>query len=319
MLSSGILDFAVGLVFTFLAMSLAAGAATEAFASFLKTRSSTLVQGVKDLLNDRNFTGLALELYRHGLINPRSDGSASEPNKRTDPAYIDPGHFAAALLEIIKSVPDEPAEPAEAGQLPPAAAQNPVQLLQAKVEAKMPDNPQIRTMLNGIIERAEGDEVEIRKALANWFDNAMDRVSGAYKRWAQVWSFVFALVIAALLNVSTIDIANQLWKQPVDTKMIAAISGVSEQTKLPDYLATLDTLPIGWPGKSPLPTSDPRQFDAFWPWVGWICLRLAGWTITAFATLFGAPFWFDTLQQVVRLKGSGPSPAEKKADTAASG
>lgn len=38
---------------------------------------------------------------------------------------------------------------------------------------------------------------------------------------------------------------------------------------------------------------------------------VAGWLITAVATLFGAPFWFDALQQVVRLKGSGPSPAEK--------
>jgi hypothetical protein len=36
-----------------------------------------------------------------------------------------------------------------------------------------------------------------------------------------------------------------------------------------------------------------------------------GWLITAFAALFGAPFWFDVLQSVIRLKGSGPSPAEK--------
>jgi hypothetical protein len=38
-----------------------------------------------------------------------------------------------------------------------------------------------------------------------------------------------------------------------------------------------------------------------------------GWLITAVATLFGAPFWFDALERVVRLKGSGPSPAEKRA------
>ncbi len=44
---------------------------------------------------------------------------------------------------------------------------------------------QIRNMLHGIIDRATGDEDAIRKALATWFDNAMDRVSGAYKRTAQ--------------------------------------------------------------------------------------------------------------------------------------
>jgi hypothetical protein len=31
---------------------------------------------------------------------------------------------------------------------------------------------------------------------------------------------------------------------------------------------------------------------------------VAGWLIAAFTMLFGAPFWFDTLQQFVRIKGS---------------
>jgi hypothetical protein len=38
----------------------------------------------------------------------------------------------------------------------------------------------------------------------------------------------------------------------------------------------------------------------------------AGWLVTALATLFGAPFWFDVLQSVTRLKGAGPSPMERK-------
>jgi hypothetical protein len=44
---------------------------------------------------------------------------------------------------------------------------------------------------------------------------------------------------------------------------------------------------------------------------------LFGWTVTAVAALFGAPFWFDTLQSIIRRKGSGPSPAEKKNNQAA--
>jgi hypothetical protein len=44
---------------------------------------------------------------------------------------------------------------------------------------------------------------------------------------------------------------------------------------------------------------------------------VTGWLITAVATLFGAPFWFDALERVVRLKGSGPSPAEKRSGMAA--
>jgi hypothetical protein len=178
-------------------------------------------------------------------------------------------------------------------------------------------------MLNGIIDRADGDEKKIRAELSTWFDNSMDRVSGAYKRWTQLWSFVLAFLIAAALNISTIDVAKQLWKQPIDAK---AIAGVSDQGKLPDYLSTLDQMPIGWPSPGANPAAAANGADAstnvfafFWRWpTEWGWVRIFGWLITAFATLFGAPFWFDLLQQIVRLKGSGPSPQEKAAGTGAS-
>jgi hypothetical protein len=31
-----------------------------------------------------------------------------------------------------------------------------------------------------------------------------------------------------------------------------------------------------------------------------------GWILTILATLFGAPFWFDTLQRFVQIRGTGP-------------
>ena len=365
MLGSGILDFAIGLVFTFLAVSLAAGAATETIASALKWRSHTLLKGIKSLLNDPQGNELAAALYKHGLINPRSDGSKAS-SWRTNPAYIDPKQFAVAFLEIIKGLPDpldgneQPAGQRVAGQQQGVAGQQqgaagqqqPEAVGQLKVQiAKLrgDDSGQLKSMLNGIVERARGDETAIRTELSTWFDNSMDRVSGAYKRWAQLWSFVLALAIAAILNVSTIDIAKSLWKQPVDTKLIAASTA---QNPPADYLTTLDTLPIGWPspGANPgAPKSSPATlrglppdsmpqigaashaapaasadtsanvFGFFWRSPAeWNWSRIGGWLITAFATLFGAPFWFDALQQLVRLKGSGPSPAEKKAHTAAS-
>jgi uncharacterized membrane protein YedE/YeeE len=32
---------------------------------------------------------------------------------------------------------------------------------------------------------------------------------------------------------------------------------------------------------------------------------LIGWLIVAGAALFGAPFWFDTLQRITQLRGVG--------------
>ena len=76
MFNSTILDVAVGLSFAFLAISLAVSALTEAVASMMNWRSQTLLQGVKDLLNDQDFNGLARDIYNHALVNPRDTGTA---------------------------------------------------------------------------------------------------------------------------------------------------------------------------------------------------------------------------------------------------
>jgi hypothetical protein len=65
-------------------------------------------------------------------------------------------------------------------------------------------------------------------------------------------------------------------------------------------------VPIGWTA---------ARFKNLWSLGG--LETLLGWLITAVATLFGAPFWFDALEQIIRLKGSGPSPAEKRSGTGA--
>ena len=40
-------------------------------------------------------------------------------------------------------------------------------------------------------------------------------------------------------------------------------------------------------------------------------LTIFGWLLTAFAVCLGAPFWFDMLNRLVNLRGTGANPAEK--------
>ena len=82
---------------------------------------------------------------------------------------------------------------------------------------------------------------------------------------------------------------------------------------------------MGWPpghvfmAKSGKKDKDSDVFVWFWNAPNASPLTSAiGWMITAVSALFGAPFWFDTLQNLIRLKGSGPSPAEKNNKAAAS-
>ncbi len=52
----------------------------------------------------------------------------------------------------------------------------------------------------------------------------------------------------------------------------------------------------------------PPNRTGFWPVTGWFALKIAGWLLTALALSLGAPFWFDTLNKVMKLKSSGEVP-----------
>jgi hypothetical protein len=277
MFGSTVLDLAIGLIFTFLIVSLVTSAATETVASALSWRANTLLQGVKDLLNDPNFTGLALAIYNHGLVNPQSKGNATgQAQLSAQPSYIDPKQFADALIDLTGF----------------AAGAN-VADMQAKINATVTD-PQLNKMLNGIVARAGADIDRVRTGIADWFDNAMDRVSGVYKRKTQLWALAIALVLVILLNVDTIKIAQALWDQPMLVKDLPpAATGENAQQAL-QQLQSLG-LPFGW---------DQQAVSYFQSGVNWLFV-IFGWLITAVATLFGAPFWFDTLQRFVQLRGAG--------------
>jgi hypothetical protein len=247
------------------------------------------------------------------------------------------------MLDILKISP-EVAKPANDPKAP--LGKPTVAALTTAVHGVLsakPD-PQLKQLLNGIIDRSLGDPDKIKAELIAWFDSAMDRVSGWYKRWTQLISFIVALILAVGLNIDATKVAEALWTQPKLaeelTKNLApgssaatplagaaapatsesgGVRGTAAGKAAPpgggtpkteespgDTLHRLNTtLPVGWPqgfwnNKSGARLSRDE-----------IGIALLGWLIVALSTLFGAPFWFDLLQTVIRLKGAGPSPKEK--------
>lgn len=331
MFNSSILDVIIGLVFCFASVALFVSSINEALASFLKLRHKTLLAGMQKLLNDPDGTGLVKSLYEHALVDPMSltlppvaatmppaDAPAPAPRPPTQadvktkqpdwasgrqlPAYIASKDFAHALIDIIRTAPA-----ANAG-------------LKADIDAVT--DPQLRQALQGFYARAAGDVDKFSDAIANWFDNAMDRLSGTYKRKAQFWTFVIALFTAATLNIDAFHVLDQLWKRPelsaaivspASTQLIAAAvsssgpGAASAPAALsPDALmTTLNTLPVGWGGHRTVP-ADPLGEFMFYLW--WTL----GVTITASAAVFGAPFWFDLLQQLIQIRGTGAKPATNR-------
>lgn len=274
MFNSTVLEVAIGLTFCYGTLALIVSTLQEALASALKLRARTLLDGIKSMVNDPQFTGVARALYRHALINPHDDGDVvKETSLRHKPSYIEPVHFAIALIDIVQRVPGN------------------IDNLGKDIDTLR--DPQLRRALQGIYLRANGDFKQFEDGVAAWFDSAMARVSGEYKRRSLLVSGLLSLLLTILFNIDSIHLFKTLWQHPALAAQINAAPGaIDRQT-----IDLLFTLPIGWERFPPL-------FDANF------LLQIAGWIITASSALFGAPFWFSTLQRIMQLRGTGAKPEE---------
>ncbi|HEY7372021.1 MAG TPA: hypothetical protein VIF57_07555, partial [Polyangia bacterium] len=195
MLNSTVLEVSIGMLFCFGSVALVASSLYEAIASILKLRAASLLSGVKSLLNDPSFSDLAMKVYNHAMVNPR-DGGVAKPGTppAMKPSYIEPRAFAVALIDSV-------------GGLSTTFDQ-----LKGKIDNI--SNTQIRDLLAGMYERADNSVEKLRAQVAAWFDAGMDRVSGGYKRQAQLFTFLIGLAVAALLNIDTFHLFNTLWRHP---------------------------------------------------------------------------------------------------------
>ena len=276
-MNSVAIEVAIGLVFCYASIAVISSSLYEAAASMFKLRARSLLDGVKELLNDPDFTGLARDVYQHALVNPRSNGTGEDSSAPPiAPSYIEPRSFAIALIDTIQKVPEG------------------FQHLRERIDGLQ--DRQLRTLLQGIWDRAGGKVENVEAGIARWFDSGMNRVSGVYKRQAQLFTFLIALVIAGLFNVDSFHLFQTLWVHPGAAASLAAGSATEGAKKALDALFML---PVGW---DQAPAS-----------VGAALFLFSGWLVTAISVLFGAPFWFDLLQRLVNLRGTGTKPASPTA------
>lgn len=213
-------------------------------------------------------------------------------------------------------------------------------------------NPGLRLTLSSLfigIEEASNAGADclqlLRTNIETWFNDSMDRLSGRYKRKAQFTAFLIGLAIAAVLNVDTINISNQLWREPIMRQAISANasqiiqqSGQTNPPALTDLIVALQdqflnvSLPVGWTFNTAEALAGqscslaPGSGSTFGLGVGGGCLRpvdtplsstgwiwpitkLAGLLMTGLATTQGSSFWFDILVKIVNVRGTGLKPA----------
>ena len=150
---------------------------------------------------------------------------------------------------------------------------------------------------------------DLRREIAAWFDEGMNRVSGWYRRQAQFIIFVIGAAVAVSANASTIHVVRDLWQDDalryaVAQQAVAAAADAetADSLRVPDNI--LESFPLGWEGEDPLGRDDGLPD---WGAGGWTA-HVFGWLFTAAAVSLGAPFWFDLLSRVAKLRGTGGRP-----------
>jgi len=300
MFGSTVLEVAIGLVFFFLLLSLAFTALNELMAGLLSKRSENLRKGIGQLLQDSQ---QVRALYNHPLIK-----SLSPKGKK--PSYIPSETFALSLLSTLAgSITD-------CKQLCDKLAEDP--------------DEAINRQLLPLIQCAQGDLSKAVKSIERWFDDSMNRISGTYKRWTMYITFIIAFVVSSLINADAIMVAKLLWSDTSLRAGVTAAAGAyaskesadtstsgSDSAALVQLAEALDQVqaanfPIGWTSNVNNSLSKNAQSLRTFPpaltgnnTFGWWLNKFLGIMFTVLAVTLGAPFWFDLLNKIVKVRAAG--------------
>lgn len=236
MFGSVVLDVAIGMAFVFLLLSLIASVIQEMLSAFMELRAANLERGMRSLFSGSSLNAemdLVNSIYDHGLVrglysDPRMDSKMNEsgfrrmmdkvrmgarrligisPDKPLTiksnplllPAYIPSRTFALALIDILnanKAMGEE------------AMAS----ITKFLVEHSQNDagNKAAQALLTLAID-AKGNIAVFQQNLEQWYNDAMDRVSGWYKRYTQRALIVVGIILAITFNVDSLRVARTFW------------------------------------------------------------------------------------------------------------
>ena len=317
--TSSLIDVALGLCVVFALTSVLCSTIWEAAASRLQFRQKGLVDGVRNLCEgiaenqpggsngvstDHADSGSGAQAIVAEIMNHPVVKSMRTPGKM-GPSYLPAPNFAVALLDTVEKV----AEKTDGGATSLSKA---IEALPAC---------QLRDTLTVFLKEVQGDRALLQARVEAWYDDAMDRVSGWYKRRTRFWLLIFGFVVALAFNIDTIAISKALWNDPALRQEFAqkADELARDETLDPeevkkelDVLFTKRPIPVGWQ-----PAEDS---DQMWQ-IAWQAIttsfydqpsKLIGFAISAIAVSLGSDFWFELLKRLVNLRAAGGVPTRRQ-------
>lgn len=280
-----VLDVFIGLFFIYTLYSLFTTVIIEIINTNFQFRALSLKRSIQRMLNDsKNDEVFGEKFYKEATIKYLASGGLF--NK---PSYILSRNFSKAVIELLKRESNKPGIPSIK--------------VKDTLENGLKKEKETSKFIHSLYQDANGDMIKFKVYLEEWFDDTMERATGWYKKWIQVITFVVGFAIALIFNVDTLKIVDKLSKDPkIREQYIQLASQLANndnlhpetKTDLNNQLGKLSSLA----NESQHIISIERC--SFWD------VNFLGLFITAIALSLGAPFWFDLLNKVVRLRSSIP-------------
>lgn len=178
-------------------------------------------------------------------------------------------------------------------------------------------DPDTKYQLKNLWNEAADDVDKFKWLISNWYEEQMDRIAGWYKRKITYLTFVVGFIIAVLFNVDTIHIVKDLsTNETMRTLLVNSAQefiannpgGINDSTKIEqkEYIDAVKKEMDSY--NSILSESNEDNYPA-----------ILGWLITAFAISLGAPFWFDMLNKVMKVRPSVQIPSNSNQEVSSSG
>lgn len=294
----GLLEVVIGLIFVLLLLSLLATTVMELLSSGLELRGKNLEKALRNMLASADAEEKVFRQFKQNPLYKQLSQRYGKSRRRS-PSYLSSGSFQSILFDVLLEGEG-------------------VDRIQERIDS-LPDRD-LKQVLNQLLTDADYRLDEFRSNIRKWYDNVMDRASGWYKRNIQKILVAVGLAIAVIFNADTIAIYERLESDPEALQQILTmaedylmVQGDSlTTTQDPVMRESLDKinhlinkeideasapLGLGWGGV---------DIQAL-TWQDW-ALKVLGWIVTALAVSLGAPFWFDLLQKLVNIRGSGEKP-----------
>jgi hypothetical protein len=334
-----IIDLVAGMIFIYFMLSIICSSAVEIILSVRKLRARMLESWLSRIFNKDVVVGGEKVPLGQAIMDHCSVTALSGKGRAT--SYIDAKDFTSALLEKITYDPDKPTSIAKNLDTFINSIENSDSLSNELKRVFLGYANEVKDTYRAASNKAVGEIEMFRGKIENWFDSSMERVGGAFKhKYMRFWTCVVASVVCILMNADSIAVAKYLYSNPEARAKLSDQAFVAvKDSSLQNSLARLkqsqqlnandslslqqietnikervtdiktaensleDDLPLGW--------NDRVFTDKSGRFSGWLVLgKILGLAATILAIMMGSPFWFDVLNKVSNLRGSGKKPAD---------